>query len=166
MRTAHELALCDWRRFSEVGLGGWGDGRAATPRVQALLDRLDGGEALASEQAYIEAMRSEFPVGEVPHDWVNASAPGGKYLPQLGEQVTYLTHGHIRFVEVRIFCARISVHTCMHLPATVDLVRFLNFLGHRGEGHPREAAVGALPRGPASTRAFCHSASLTHSLYG
>ena len=99
-------------------------------------------------------------------DWVNASAPGGKYLPQLGEQVTYLTHGHIRFVEVRIFCARISVHTCMHLPATVDLVHFLNFLGHRGEGHPREAAVGALPRGPASTRALCHAASLNHSLYG
>jgi hypothetical protein len=62
LRTAHELALCDWRRFSEVGLGGWGDGRAANPRVQALLDRLDGGAALASEQAYIEAMRREFPV--------------------------------------------------------------------------------------------------------
>ena len=61
LTTAHELALCDWRRFSEVGLGGWGDGQA-NRRVQRLLDRLDGGKALASEQAYIEAMRREFPV--------------------------------------------------------------------------------------------------------
>ena len=60
LKTAHELALCDWRRFSEIGLGGWGDGRA-NRRVQALLDRLDGGKALASEQAYIEAMEREFP---------------------------------------------------------------------------------------------------------
>jgi thiamine kinase-like enzyme len=25
LETSLELALCDWRRFSEVGLGGWGD---------------------------------------------------------------------------------------------------------------------------------------------
>ena len=61
LRTSHELALVDWRRFSEIGLGGWGDGRA-NRRVQALLDRLDGGKALGSEQAYIDAMRREFPV--------------------------------------------------------------------------------------------------------
>ena len=60
LRTALELALCDWRRFSEVGLGGWGDG-GANRRVKALLDRLDGGTALPSEQAYIEAMGREFP---------------------------------------------------------------------------------------------------------
>ena len=61
LKTALELALCDWRRFSEVGLGGWGDG-GANRRVQALLTRLDGGTVLASEQAYVEAMRREFPV--------------------------------------------------------------------------------------------------------
>ena len=61
LQEAHEIALADWRRFSEVGLGGWGDGRA-TRRVVALLDRLDGGKALASEEAYVEAMRREFPV--------------------------------------------------------------------------------------------------------
>ena len=61
LQTAHELALCDWRRFSEIGLGGWGDG-SATRRVRALLDRLDGGKALASEAAYAEAMTREFPV--------------------------------------------------------------------------------------------------------
>lgn len=61
LEVALELALCDWRRFSEVGLGGWGDG-GATGRVVKVLDRLDGGRALASEQAYIEAMQKEFPV--------------------------------------------------------------------------------------------------------
>ena len=63
LRTALELALCDWRRFSEVGLGGWGDS-GANRRVQALLSRLDGGTALASEQAYVKAMRREFPVDD------------------------------------------------------------------------------------------------------
>ena len=61
LKASLELAMCDWRRFSEVGLGGWGDG-GANRRVQKLLDRLDGGRALASEQAYIEAMQREFPV--------------------------------------------------------------------------------------------------------
>ena len=55
------LALCDWRRFSEIGLGGWGDG-SATRRVIALLDKLDGGAPLKDEQAYIEAMKREYPV--------------------------------------------------------------------------------------------------------
>ena len=61
LKISLELALCDWRRFSEIGLGGWGDG-GANHRVQALLTRLDGGSALASEQAYVEAMQREFPV--------------------------------------------------------------------------------------------------------
>jgi hypothetical protein len=61
LATAHELALCDWRRFSEIGLGGWGDG-SATRRVKAVLDRLDGGTALKDEKAYMEAMKREFPV--------------------------------------------------------------------------------------------------------
>ena len=61
LQTSLEIALCDWRRFTEVGLGGWGD-CSANRRVQAVLDRLDGGVALASEQAYIDAMQREFPV--------------------------------------------------------------------------------------------------------
>lgn len=61
LQTSHELALCDWRRFTEIGLGGWGDSRA-NRRVQKLLDRLDGGQPLASEQKYIEALQREFPV--------------------------------------------------------------------------------------------------------
>jgi hypothetical protein len=61
LNTALELALCDWRRFCEIGLGGWGDA-AANRRVQKVLDRLDGGEALATEEAYMEAMRAAFPV--------------------------------------------------------------------------------------------------------
>ena len=61
LKTAHELALCDWRRFTEIGLGGWGDGRA-NKRVEAVLDKLDGGSPLSSEEAYKEAMKREFPV--------------------------------------------------------------------------------------------------------
>lgn len=63
VRTAHELALADWRRFSEIGLGGWGDGNA-NRRVTALLDKLDGGKALGSEQAYIDAMQKAYPVAK------------------------------------------------------------------------------------------------------
>ncbi|CAK8995942.1 unnamed protein product, partial [Durusdinium trenchii] len=59
-RTSLELALCDWRRFSEIGLGGWGDS-SATKRVMKVLERLDHGKALASEEAYIAAMQKEFP---------------------------------------------------------------------------------------------------------
>lgn len=67
LRTAQELALADWRRFSEIsiprveiGLGGWGYGNA-NRHVAALLGKLDGGSATGSEQAYIEAMQREFP---------------------------------------------------------------------------------------------------------
>merc|ERR1719188_2378028 len=34
---SYELALCDWRRFTEGGLGGWGDD-GANQRVQKILD--------------------------------------------------------------------------------------------------------------------------------
>ena len=61
LRTSLELALADWRRFSEIGLGGWGD-TSANRRVIALLDRLDGGSKLADEQAYIDAVAREFPL--------------------------------------------------------------------------------------------------------
>lgn len=60
LRTSLELALCDWRRFTEVGLGGWGDS-SATKRVMKVLERLDGGHALKSEDAYVAAMQREFP---------------------------------------------------------------------------------------------------------
>jgi len=60
LRSSLEIALCDWRRFSEIGLGGYGDS-TANRRVQKLLDKLDNGKALASEQAYIDAMQREFP---------------------------------------------------------------------------------------------------------
>jgi len=60
LKTSLELALCDWRRFSEIGLGGWGDD--ARHRVQKVLDRLDGGRALPNEEAYIDAMQREYPV--------------------------------------------------------------------------------------------------------
>ncbi|CAE7176610.1 unnamed protein product [Symbiodinium necroappetens] len=59
LKTSLELALCDWRRFSEIGLGGWGD--EARHRVQKVLDRLDGGRALPKEEAYIDAMQREYP---------------------------------------------------------------------------------------------------------
>ncbi|OLQ04608.1 hypothetical protein AK812_SmicGene12282 [Symbiodinium microadriaticum] len=59
LKTSLELALCDWRRFSEIGLGGWGDD--ARHRVQKVLDRLDGGRALPNEEAYIDAMQREYP---------------------------------------------------------------------------------------------------------
>jgi len=55
-----ELALCDWRRFSEVGLGGWGDS-GANRRVEKVLDELDGGRVLATEAAYEEAMEASYP---------------------------------------------------------------------------------------------------------
>jgi hypothetical protein len=61
LKTSFELALCDWRRFSEVGLGGWGHS-SANQRVQALLRRVDGGIALPSEEAYVDAVFREFPV--------------------------------------------------------------------------------------------------------
>jgi len=61
LKTSFELALCDWRRFTEIGLGGWGD-EGANRRVQRLLDKLDGGSKLKSEEDYIKAMLREFPV--------------------------------------------------------------------------------------------------------
>lgn len=61
LKVSLEIALCDWRRFSEVGLGGYGDS-SATRRVHRVLDQLDSGRMLDSEQAYIDAMLREFPV--------------------------------------------------------------------------------------------------------
>jgi len=61
LSTSLELALCDWRRFTEIGLGGWGDS-SANSRVEAVLVKLDQGRSLGSEEAYCEAMKREFPV--------------------------------------------------------------------------------------------------------
>lgn len=61
LTTSLELALADWRRFTEIGLGGWGDG-GANNRVGKLLDKLDGGKQLGSEKDYVQAMQREFPV--------------------------------------------------------------------------------------------------------
>ena len=40
-RLSPRLALCDWRRFTEVGLGGWGDS-SATKRVMKVRGRGNG----------------------------------------------------------------------------------------------------------------------------
>lgn len=61
LKISIELALCDWRRFSEVGLGGWGHS-SANQRVIHILDQLDGGSMLQSEQAYIDAVQVHFPL--------------------------------------------------------------------------------------------------------
>jgi hypothetical protein len=52
-----ELALADFCRFM-AGWGYWGDD--VKGRVKELLDRLDGGKDLGSEEAYDEAIRREF----------------------------------------------------------------------------------------------------------
>lgn len=51
------LALCDFQRFMS-GWGQWGSDISST--VIAVLDRLDGGTTLKSEDAYREAMMREF----------------------------------------------------------------------------------------------------------
>lgn len=51
------LALCDFQRF----MSGWGQwGSDISSEVISVLDRLDGGTILQSEDAYREAMRREF----------------------------------------------------------------------------------------------------------
>ena len=51
------LALCDFQRFMS-GRGQWGSDISS--EVISVLDRLDGGTILQSEDAYREAMRREF----------------------------------------------------------------------------------------------------------
>lgn len=51
------LALCDFQRF----MSGWGQwGSDISSAVVEVLDRLDGGTKLASEEAYREAVRREY----------------------------------------------------------------------------------------------------------
>jgi aminoglycoside phosphotransferase (APT) family kinase protein len=52
-----QLAYCDWARFM-AGWGFWGSD--ISDHVIAVLDRLDGGTDLGSEDAYREAVRQEF----------------------------------------------------------------------------------------------------------
>ena len=52
-----ELVLCDWQRFMS-GWGQWGSDISST--VKEVLDRLDGGSILKSEDAYREAMLREY----------------------------------------------------------------------------------------------------------
>lgn len=57
LQESLELACCDYARF----MSGWGFwGNDLSRRVIALLNRLDGGKDLGSEEAYDEAMRREF----------------------------------------------------------------------------------------------------------
>lgn len=51
------LALCDFQRFMS-GWGQWGSDISSV--VIEVLDRLDGGTKLASEDAYREAVMREF----------------------------------------------------------------------------------------------------------
>ena len=52
-----ELALCDWQRFMS-GWGQWGSDISST--VKKVLNRLDGGSILKSEDAYREAILREY----------------------------------------------------------------------------------------------------------
>jgi len=52
-----ELAYCDFYRFMS-GWGYWGSGGEG--RVKAVLQRLDGGKNLGSEEAYDDAVRREY----------------------------------------------------------------------------------------------------------
>ena len=52
-----ELALCDFQRFL-CGWGRWGSDISSV--VVRVLNRLDGGKILASEEAYGEAMMREY----------------------------------------------------------------------------------------------------------
>jgi len=54
------LSFCDLARWMS-GWGGWW-GENIVYKTQEVLFRLDGGTKLASEEAYIDAMRREFPV--------------------------------------------------------------------------------------------------------
>jgi thiamine kinase-like enzyme len=55
-----DLAHCDYYRFM-CGWGFWGSGgNGGVDRVQRVLDRLDGGNKLASEELYDAAVRREY----------------------------------------------------------------------------------------------------------
>jgi Ecdysteroid kinase-like family len=57
------FAWCDWYRFM-IGWGGWGikssTSKSSVTRILTVLDRLDNGINLGSEEAYDQAIRREF----------------------------------------------------------------------------------------------------------
>jgi Phosphotransferase enzyme family len=57
LKDSLELAYCDFYRFMS-GWGYWGSG--GEDRVKAVLNRLDGGKDLGSEEAYDESVRREY----------------------------------------------------------------------------------------------------------
>jgi hypothetical protein len=57
LKESLSLAFCDWARFMS-GWGFWGSDLSS--EVTAVLDRLDGGRDLGSEEAYEEAVRREY----------------------------------------------------------------------------------------------------------
>ena len=59
LRDSLDLAFCDLARWM-AGWGTWGNDLSA--RVGGVLDRLDGGRDLGSEEAYDEAVRRVFPL--------------------------------------------------------------------------------------------------------
>ena len=60
LKASMDLAYCDFYRFM-CGWGFWGaGGKDGQERVQRILDRLDGGQDLGSEEAYEEAIRREY----------------------------------------------------------------------------------------------------------
>jgi len=57
LKESLDLAFCDWARF----MAGWGYwGTDVSTKVIAVLDRLDGGNDLGSEDAYREAVMREY----------------------------------------------------------------------------------------------------------
>lgn len=58
LRTALALSYCDLGRWMS-GWGWWGN--PIDDKIIAVLDRLDGGTALQSEQEYMDAVQREFP---------------------------------------------------------------------------------------------------------
>eukprot|EP00448_Togula_jolla_P011473 CAMPEP_0170601028 /NCGR_PEP_ID=MMETSP0224-20130122/17641_1 /TAXON_ID=285029 /ORGANISM="Togula jolla, Strain CCCM 725" /LENGTH=353 /DNA_ID=CAMNT_0010925777 /DNA_START=33 /DNA_END=1094 /DNA_ORIENTATION=- len=59
LQAALALSYCDLGRW----MIGWGFRRVDfKDKIQAVLDKLDGGKMLASEEAYIDAVRREFPL--------------------------------------------------------------------------------------------------------
>jgi hypothetical protein len=59
LATSTSLAYCDLGRWMS-GWGWWGHDLRG--KILPVLDRLDGGKALPSDEAYVVAMRREFPV--------------------------------------------------------------------------------------------------------
>ena len=72
LRETLALSYCDLGRWMS-GWGWWGHDLEG--KIRPVLDRLDGGRVLESEDAYRAAMRQAFPV---PQDGAEDAAAGGK----------------------------------------------------------------------------------------